>query len=374
MARGAMEEQAAGGAVLDGAEASGRGAPSGTRAEPDARVGDARVGMESLTDEQAAGVLDSVVNEEIRRVRRTATGGAPDSATGGADEVDDDGGEEREEGDDEDEDDREEEEEDEDDEDGEDGEARELSDDTVLTVGDSKVTLGELKERFGDGAGAATASERRELEDVRKEYEARNGDLAEAYSRIVEWVEKSIVPPEPSMELLTDNPKEYLVQKELRSTVLKRLNEIAEQRDALADKNAQTARKELAALRRVESEKLRRAFPELVSSSKNRQFQERVRETARTLGFNEDEISSTFDHRILMTIHFAGLGMAAERNRKAAARRPPEKARQGPRPGRVAGRTAPGRKSSAARVRLKKTGNLEDAADVLESMMGLQRR
>lgn len=342
----------------------------------DVRSGASVVQMEPLTEEEAASALDDVVGREIRRVRTSSNGAATrDAGSAGADEDADE--EERRQPRDRDHDEYDDDGDNEDDADGDDDDvdddAREPSDDTVLKVGDTDVTLGELKENFGAGS-AATDLERRELEEIRKEYETRNNDLAEAYHRVIDWVEKSIVPQEPNMQLLTDNPKEYMVQKELRSTVLNRLNEIAQQRDALVEKDARTAEKELAALRRIESEKLQRAMPELASTTKRSQFQERIRKTARTLGFNEKEIGSTFDHRVLMTMHFAGLGMAAERNRKAATRRQPEKARRGPPPGRVAGRITPDRKDTAARVRLKKTGKLEDAAAIVESMMGLRRR
>lgn len=200
------------------------------------------------------------------------------------------------------------------------------------------------------------AREREAVHAMRDDYTKRTQDLQAVYQRFQQFAE-GLIPPQPPLQLAQQNPAEYQYQMALRQAAMDEIQGVFAVGQDLDTQAQGFSEAELARYRDNERASLIKAMPELKDPAKLAQFDADVTEFARELGFSDEEISQTADHRVLQLVHYARIGKRAEHNRKNAQRRIAEAPKKG-----TEARVAPPRNRNAeAMRRLEKTGSLKDA-------------
>lgn len=235
-------------------------------------------------------------------------------------------------------------------------------DDTLVTLkGGEQVPVKELKlgymrERDYRLKTQETANRGRELEAL----SSRVVNTANAFAQFL----ASQLPPEPSHDLAIQNPTEYTRQKAIFDNAMGRVNQILQmgaEPQAVVQQLTGEQRNEML---RQESERLAEAFPQTAKPEEREKFFEEAFDTARQLGFTDDEMADVTDHRYFKLAHYARLGMQAEAAKKKAL----EKVNSAPpaAPARKAqGQNAQqSRKNRDAMEKLTRTGSLKDAMNI----------
>lgn len=172
------------------------------------------------------------------------------------------------------------------------------------------------------------------------------------------------MPPEPSAELAMQNPAEYTRQRVMFETAAQRVAQILEMANEPKQVAGQLTKEQHASLLQEESAKLAEVFPHTADPAKRETFFQNAFETARGLGFSDEELQGATDHRLFALAHYARIGQQAEAARKKAMDKvnnaPPPVAR-----GRSQNQNAAqARKQQDAVARLEKTGSLQDALKI----------
>lgn len=234
--------------------------------------------------------------------------------------------------------------------------------DILLDDGD-KVSLKELKagylrQRDYTHKTTETANDRKAVEARKAQLDERTTVVETAIQNFSTYLQ-SLIPPEPPLHLAQTNPNAYVEQMALRSNALQELGRVLELKQEVDAHRQAVTDAETRAYRASEDASLIRAMPYLADPVKRAAFDVQVKSTAKSLGFSDDEIASTADHRVLKLVHLAGLGLKAEENRRNASRRvetPKEAKPKAAVPVNVDNRKA--------MHRLSKTGSIKDAMNV----------
>jgi len=118
---------------------------------------------------------------------------------------------------------------------------------------------------------------------------------------------------------------------------------------------------QMAQSRAAENDLLVKARPGLKDPAAMAKFDAEVSSAAKQFGFPDEMIASTTDHRVRQMAFYAAIGLRAEQNRKAAARRV-----EAPKAGKPAAPAAQATdKSKQAMRRLSQTGSLDDAISAM---------
>ncbi|MEG9884915.1 MAG: hypothetical protein V6Z86_10010 [Hyphomicrobiales bacterium] len=255
--------------------------------------------------------------------------------------------------------------------DGQDQDEAQEGDETLVRLGDGEeVALGELKngyfrnkdytqktealDREHQAVEAARDDYRHGVKHLQGVWQALNGVLA------------GLIPPEPDFTQAANDPTGYNYQLALRNNAITELNRLSTMRDEVGDVASGLSENDIARHKAQEDAKLAAAMPGLAEPARRAAFDAVNTKTAREFGFSEDEIGSTFDHRILRLVHYAGLGKQAEANRKRAGKPRPEKPGSGEslNPATARPATARAAKNAQAMKRLAQTGSFEAAMAV----------
>lgn len=235
-------------------------------------------------------------------------------------------------------------------------------DDTVVTLkGGEQVPIKELKlgymrERDYRLKTQEVANKGRDLEQLSN----RVANTANAFASFL----ANQLPPEPTHDLAIQDPAEYTRQKAIFDNAMGRVQQIMQmgaEPKAVVDKMTTEQKRDMLAR---ENDALVKAFPQTATAEGREQFFEEAFDTARQLGFSDEELAEVTDHRHFRLAHYARLGLAAEQAKKKAMTKvqnappaaPPRKA-QGQNAGQV-------RKSKDAMARLTQTGSLKDAMNI----------
>jgi len=235
-------------------------------------------------------------------------------------------------------------------------------DETLVTLkGGEKVPVKELKlgyMRLNDYRMKTqeTANKGRALEDM-------SNRVVTTATAIAEFL-ISQMPPEPSAALAMQNPGEFTRQKAMFDAAAQRVNQILAMANEPKQVVGNLTKEQRATILHEESTKLAEAFPQTANPEGREAFFQEAFETARELGFTDEEMQGTTDHRMFKLAHYARLGLQAEQAKKKAMAKvnnaPPPAVR-----GRAQGSNAQQvRKQKDAMARLDKTGSLQDALKV----------
>jgi hypothetical protein len=246
---------------------------------------------------------------------------------------------------------------------GDEPDAEEPADAVVVTLkGGEQVPLEELKLGY---------MRDRDYRSKTQETANKSKSLDEMTTRVVRTVDAiakhlaGMLPEEPQPTLAIQNPNEYTRQKAIYESALSQVNAIinlANEPKEIAGKLTKEQEDSLVALN---DEKLAEAFPQTrKSAEERRKFFDQTFQTARDLGFTDEELKGQIDHRYFKLAYYARLGLQAQQAKgKALA-----KVAQAP-PAVVVGK-AKGAAAQQARAnqdamkKLSKTGSIKDAMSI----------
>lgn len=195
----------------------------------------------------------------------------------------------------------------------------------VTLASGEKVTLKELKEgyfRAKDYTHKTTevAQEKKQVEATRAQLVERTTVMETALQNLSGYLQ-SLIPPEPNISLARSNPGEYQYQLAVRQNAIAELGHLVSMKGAIEETKTAVSEADLREYREREQAALIGVMPALADPVKRAVFDGRVRTLAKDFGFSDEEIGETHDHRILRLVHYAGIGMKAEENRRNAGRR-----------------------------------------------------
>jgi hypothetical protein len=246
---------------------------------------------------------------------------------------------------------------------GDEPEDKEADDAVVVTLkGGEQVPLEELKLGY---------MRDRDYRHKTQEVANKGKSLEDMTARVVRTVDAiashlaGMLPEEPQPTLAIQNPNEYTRQKAIYDSAMAQVNAIirlANDPKEVAGKLTKEQEDELVALNDA---KLAEAFPQTRKSpEERRKFFDETFQTARDLGFSEDELKGQIDHRYFKLAYYARLGLQAEQAKTKAM----AKVAQAP-PAVVVGK-AKGAAAQQARAnqdamkKLSKTGSIKDAMSI----------
>jgi hypothetical protein len=234
-----------------------------------------------------------------------------------------------------------------------------VTDDVKVTLrSGEEVTLSELKKgyvRQEDYTRKTT-----ELAQRRTNVEAQTERITRTIEGVAEFLAKQI-PPEPDAGLAWTDPNAHYQLTTQRNAIIQQIDALVnmanEPKKVTSELSSEQTREQL--LR--ENELLLNAVPEISKPEKRAAFFETTSNTAKSLGFSDDEIRNVADHRIFMLAHWAAKGLAADKATKAAKAKvlnvPPVASPQRK-------QSVNGNDNRDAMRRLNKSGSIKDALSI----------
>lgn len=223
-----------------------------------------------------------------------------------------------------------------------------------------EVPLDELKKgyfREADYTKKTTehAERVRSFEQEQAGHQERVKFVDQTLSKLTEFLQ-GVIPPEPDANLAYTNPGAYTQAKALREQALAELGQLTAVQDEYAQGQQAHSQQDMDRYLSAQSDKLNGYFSFLKEPGRREAFDKANEATAAAFEFGPEEFAQTKDARILRMLHYAGLGLKAEKNRKAAKSRV-----EAPKKARTTKRKAQPQQDRTALERLKETGSLEDA-------------
>ncbi|TBY60151.1 hypothetical protein E0H46_31770 [Rhizobium leguminosarum bv. viciae] len=246
---------------------------------------------------------------------------------------------------------------------GDEPDAEDPADAVVVTLkGGEQVSLEELKLGY---------MKDRDYRHKTQETANKSKSLDEMTTRVVRTVDAiaahlaGMLPEEPQPTLAIQNPNEYTRQKAIYDSALSQVNAIIRLANEPKEVAGKLTKEQEDSLVALNDEKLAEAFPQTrKSAEERRKFFDQTFQTARDLGFTDEELKGQIDHRYFKLAYYARLGLQAEQAKgKALA-----KVAQAP-PAVVVGK-AKGAAAQQARAnqdamkKLSKTGSIKDAMSI----------
>lgn len=193
--------------------------------------------------------------------------------------------------------------------------ANEAEDMIVTLKGGERVPLGELK--LGYMRDQDYRHKTQDLANQGRALESMSSRVAATANAVAELVAGQI-PDEPSEELRLYDPHAYQREWALHQAGLEQLARVMALADepsgVVAEIQSAAAEERLTA----ENAKLLEAFPQTGHDEGRQAFFADAFETARELGFSDEEVREVIDHRLFKLAHYARLGLNAERARAKA--------------------------------------------------------
>lgn len=167
--------------------------------------------------------------------------------------------------------------------------------------------------------------------------------------------------------LYTEDPIEWVRQRELSRDKQEKKLAIQSEQQRLSQLTQQQRTEELKATLAKESEALIQAVPEWKDEKKAKAEKALLIEFGQKVGYSEDELKNVFDHRAVITLRKAALYDQMMSKRKDIK----PVVNNGPRPVKpsAAGRVSSTTEGTRAKQRLAKTGRVDDAARAIEHLL-----
>lgn len=244
-----------------------------------------------------------------------------------------------------------------------DGEASEDAGDdpdavTVTLQTGEKVSLKDLK------AGFMMERDYRhktgELGTKRRELEEMTARVTNSVNAIADFLAKQI-PDAPDPSLAMTNPGEYVRQKAMHEAAMAQVNAIIEQANAPKEVVAKLTTEQRQQAVDAEFQQLAQFFPQVAKPEGRKAFFDNAAAAAKEIGYSDEEIQQSIDHRMFRLAHYASLGLKAEKAKATAAKKvenvPPVATgkRQAGQP------AAKARANQDAMKKLSRTGSIHDA-------------
>lgn len=182
---------------------------------------------------------------------------------------------------------------------------------------------------------------------------------------------QEFMPQEPDWnKLYQDDPAEYAAQRENWRSWQDRKKELDEQQGKEQAQQQQQHQQQMQQLLQEEYGKLAEAIPEWQDQNTAQSEKQRLLNWSQRVGYSQDEMNSVVDHRALVVARKAML--YDELMDKQAKTKPKAKKQGSPKPAKPGAKSQvnPQRKAvETARDRSRKSGNVKDAAQLIELML-----
>lgn len=235
-----------------------------------------------------------------------------------------------------------------------------------------EVTLDELQKGY-----SRTQDYTRKTQALAEQRKAAEAEAEQArqervyYAQMLQVIEQQLAATnnEPDWDALyQENPTEWVRQRELWRDRQEKAKAVHTEMARLAAMQEQEGAKAKQERLKAEAERLVEAIPEWKDSKKAAEERTKLVETARKVGFSDEELGSILDHRALVVLRKAALYdelMGKKTQIKPVPASGPKLAKPG------SATTKPSKKSEAqvARERLAKTGSMKDAAAAFDAFI-----
>ena len=181
----------------------------------------------------------------------------------------------------------------------------------VVEVDGEKIAVKDLKESRLLQADytrskQALAQERGQLQELGQNFSG-------ALERVVDYL-ASKLPPEPDPQLAFTNPTQHYQMQALHQAALAEMQGILGMKQGAEQANQLLNENDFKSRMSAENENLVKQMPHLKDQKRLDAFNRSVAKGAKTLGFSEQEINSTADHRIRLMAYHAAYGLEARAN------------------------------------------------------------
>jgi len=236
---------------------------------------------------------------------------------------------------------------------------------------DVSVTLDELQKGYSRTQDYTRKTQ--QIAEVRKQVEAETQAVrAERaqYAQLLGALQAQLQATEPQVDLdrlYNEDPIEWVRQKEILRERQEKAYAIQAEQQRLAQLSQQEQQQAMEQQLIAQKDALLAALPEWKDPKKAKAEKALVVETAKSVGFSEDDLKQVYDHRLVLLLRKAGLYdqmMSKRQGIKPVVSNGPRPAKPG-----AAGRVSTTTESTRAKQRLAKTGRIDDAASAIELLL-----
>lgn len=236
---------------------------------------------------------------------------------------------------------------------------------------DVSVTLEELQKGYSRTQDYTRKTQ--QIAEVRKQVEAETQAVrAERaqYAQLLGALQAQLQATEPQVDLdrlYNEDPIEWVRQKEILRERQEKAYAIQAEQQRLAQLSQQEQQQAMEQQLIAQKDALLAALPEWKDPKKAKAEKALVVETAKSVGFTEDDLKQVYDHRLVLLLRKAGLYdqmMSKRQGIKPVVSNGPRPAKPG-----AAGRVSTTTESTRAKQRLAKTGRIDDAASAIELLL-----
>jgi hypothetical protein len=236
---------------------------------------------------------------------------------------------------------------------------------------DVSVTLEELQKGYSRTQDYTRKTQ--QIAEVRKQVEAETQAVrAERaqYAQLLGALQAQLQATEPQVDLdrlYNEDPIEWVRQKEILRERQEKAYAIQAEQQRLAQLSQQEQQQAMEQQLIAQKDALLSALPEWKDPKKAKAEKALVVETAKSVGFTEDDLKQVYDHRLVLLLRKAGLYdqmMSKRQGIKPVVSNGPRPAKPG-----AAGRVSTTTESTRAKQRLAKTGRIDDAASAIELLL-----
>jgi hypothetical protein len=233
------------------------------------------------------------------------------------------------------------------------------------------VTLDELQKGYSRTQDYTRKTQ--QIAEVRKQVEQETQAIRaerEQYAQLLGALQAQLQTSEPQVDLerlYHEDPIEWVRQKEVLRERQEKAYAIQAEQQRLSQLSQQEQQRAMEAHLESEKDALLAALPEWRDPKKAKAEKALVLESAKSVGFSDDDLKSVYDHRLVLLLRKAAMydQMVSKRQGiKPVVNNGPRTAKPG-----AAGRVSTTTESTRAKQRLAKTGRVDDAASAIELLL-----
>jgi hypothetical protein len=233
------------------------------------------------------------------------------------------------------------------------------------------VTLDELQKGYSRTQDYTRKTQ--QIAEVRKQVEQETQAIRaerEQYAQLLGALQAQLQTSEPQVDLerlYHEDPIEWVRQKEVLRERQEKAYAIQAEQQRLSMLSQQEQQRIMEAHLEDQRDALLAALPEWRDPKKAKADKALVMESAKSVGFTDDDLKSVYDHRLVLLLRKAAMydQMVSKRQGiKPVVNNGPRTAKPG-----AAGRVSTTTESTRAKQRLAKTGRVDDAASAIELLL-----
>jgi hypothetical protein len=245
---------------------------------------------------------------------------------------------------------------------GEEPEAGDPNDELVVTIkGGEQVPVKELKLGYMRERDYRTKTQ--EVANRGRNLETMSTSVSNTARAIADFLANQL-PDEPQTILAVKDPAEYTRQKAIYDSAMTQVSQIIELAQQPQQVSQQLTKEQTQERLNSENAELLKTFPKLADPKARQTFFNNAFETAAEFGYSQEETAKATDHRLFKMVHYARLGLKAEKDRRQALEKVNNAPNAVPRARATGPAAAQARQNQTAMKRLDQTGSIKDAMSI----------